>query len=326
MANTNTIKTRFVLRNKTAAEWEEIKNTDVPLKGEYCYVTDLNKVKMGDGVKTFYELPWMTMSPDEISAMVQVGSVYESEEPTPEAIGGIPAGWTPDEDMTVVQVIDKLLHPTIAPAVTNVKTVPESGIYEMGDTVTITGVSMNVAKKSNPITDITISEFASGATESHTGSDSDPIANGYNGVIDFPVTVTARDGSYVSVKVRDDEGLETTVNSGVFKFIHPIICGAETEVINIVSLTNYQKVLKECKGEVTVSITADNKKPFFALPMDAKVKKILDQNGFNCTNCFYTYENMVNYTDLNGDNHSVRFYILDENTTVTDFEYTIVFE
>lgn len=56
MAET-TLKTRIQLRSDTLANWEAVK-TQVPLKGESCYETDTHKLKIGDGVTTWENLPY----------------------------------------------------------------------------------------------------------------------------------------------------------------------------------------------------------------------------------------------------------------------------
>lgn len=56
MAET-TLKTRIQLRSDMLANWEAVK-TQVPLKGESCYETDTHKLKIGDGVTTWENLPY----------------------------------------------------------------------------------------------------------------------------------------------------------------------------------------------------------------------------------------------------------------------------
>ena len=74
---TTTINTRISLRNATTEEWAQ--SSLVLLKGEFAleYTTSGDvKVKVGDGVKTFAELPYVTMSVSEIQGLLQDGSVH----------------------------------------------------------------------------------------------------------------------------------------------------------------------------------------------------------------------------------------------------------
>lgn len=73
---TQTLNTRIALKADTTANWA--KSTLVLLKGEQAIeITESGayKIKIGDGVKTFSELPYATMTPEEISALIGDGLV-----------------------------------------------------------------------------------------------------------------------------------------------------------------------------------------------------------------------------------------------------------
>ena len=73
---TQTLNTRIALKSDTSENWA--KSTLVLLKGEQAIeITESGsyKIKIGDGVKTFSELPYATMTPEEISALVGDGAV-----------------------------------------------------------------------------------------------------------------------------------------------------------------------------------------------------------------------------------------------------------
>ena len=53
------LKTRIVNKNGTSAEWEKA-TSFVPKKGELILYTDLNKIKIGDGVTKVNDLPFVT--------------------------------------------------------------------------------------------------------------------------------------------------------------------------------------------------------------------------------------------------------------------------
>lgn len=74
MAN-NTLKTRIVLNNKTSSEWaSSTYNTTVPLKGEVCIYSDLRKIKIGDGTNTIADLQFATLTPEEVTQLIQASS------------------------------------------------------------------------------------------------------------------------------------------------------------------------------------------------------------------------------------------------------------
>lgn len=56
MANTNVLKMRIQFRRATTAEWEQYSHV-VPAAGEPCFDTELFTLKIGDGEKSYGELP-----------------------------------------------------------------------------------------------------------------------------------------------------------------------------------------------------------------------------------------------------------------------------
>lgn len=87
---TQTLNTRIALKTDTTANWAN--STLVLLKGEQVIeITDSGtcKIKIGDGVKIFSELPYATMTPDEISALIGDGAVQSVSISTGDANGQI---------------------------------------------------------------------------------------------------------------------------------------------------------------------------------------------------------------------------------------------
>ena len=69
---TNVIMTKLILRNDVSSEWE---NSDIVLeKGEPALEIDADKkvakIKIGDGYHVFNDLPYSTLTPDEIQDMI----------------------------------------------------------------------------------------------------------------------------------------------------------------------------------------------------------------------------------------------------------------
>lgn len=65
-----TLKTRIILNNKTAKEWEAVKDSFKPLKGEFVVETDTRKIKIGDGATTYGDLSYATLTPEEVQALI----------------------------------------------------------------------------------------------------------------------------------------------------------------------------------------------------------------------------------------------------------------
>lgn len=73
---TQTLNTRIVTKCDTTANWAN--SSLVLLKGEQAIEITTSgacKVKIGDGVKTFKDLPYITMTPDEISTLITNNAV-----------------------------------------------------------------------------------------------------------------------------------------------------------------------------------------------------------------------------------------------------------
>lgn len=70
---TNTLKTRIVLNNKTAAEWVE-NASFVGLKGEVLLEVDTRKIKVGDGTTTYEKLAYVNLTPEEVQALITAAS------------------------------------------------------------------------------------------------------------------------------------------------------------------------------------------------------------------------------------------------------------
>lgn len=72
MPNYNEIKTRIIIRNDTSDNWEG--STIVLQKGEPAIEIDTvnktGKLKIGDGTSTFSQLPFSTLTPDEIDTKI----------------------------------------------------------------------------------------------------------------------------------------------------------------------------------------------------------------------------------------------------------------
>lgn len=66
---TKTLKTRIIINNKTASEWSS-NSTFVGLKGELLIESDTRKMKIGDGTTTYASLPYVNVTPSEVSTVI----------------------------------------------------------------------------------------------------------------------------------------------------------------------------------------------------------------------------------------------------------------
>ena len=213
-----------------------------------------------------------------------------------------------------------LLFPYVDPIVGNAVATPNGGIYEKGGTKTITQVSINVTKKSKPITSV---DLYNGSTliEGQTGG---TAQNG--GTITFSGlnVVVPTDGNQLTVKVTypDANGAAKTIEkkTTALTFVYPYYYGvcAEGSTINATLIKGLTKKVETKSNKTDWSFTGDNKCMVFAYPKAYDVlKQIVDQNGFDITNSFERTE--IPITGLDGTSQNYYVYVSNAST-VSDFK------
>lgn len=69
---TNTLNTRIILKNDTAANWATSKL--VLLSGELAIESDTRKAKIGNGTDVFKDLSYINLTPEEVQTLIQAAS------------------------------------------------------------------------------------------------------------------------------------------------------------------------------------------------------------------------------------------------------------
>lgn len=242
---------------------------------------------------------------------------YTNSTPTIQAHGGVPVGQTFDE-MPVNEVLDMILYPWIAPAVTCQVTVPSNGgNFEKGSTQKVTNIRVAVTKKSHNITKV---EVFNGGTS--LGSKTDGVSNG--GSFDFAVSQDVKTNLNFTAKVTDASGKTTTANSGTFNFVYPFYWGAvaATGVIDETTVEGLSKQITT-KGNKTVQFTCTNQRICFAYPKAyGDLRTIKDQNNFDVTGTFT--KSVVSITGLDSTAQDYNVYV-NSASTVTRFGMTFNF-
>lgn len=230
---------------------------------------------------------------------------------TVNALGGIAAG-ADLNGMTVREVLMKLLFPYVAQVVAVTGT-PNGGVFEKGDTQTITNVRVVVTKKSEAITKI---EVLDGTTQLAVQED-EAIAAG--GTFNYNVNVAVESvNKQLVVKVTDASGNVVSKNTGAFTFVYPFYVGvcAEDAVIDAELVTGLTKKV-EAKGAKSITYTTDNQKMIFAYSKAHGVlKSVIDPNNFDVTATFK--QNEVSIIGLDGTAQDYYVYVNDAST-VSDF-------
>jgi hypothetical protein len=237
----------------------------------------------------------------------------------PVALGGIKEG-TDISNLSVQDVLSKLLFPYIAPILSvSLTKSPNKSICEYGESVTISGISGNVTKKSEKILRVAFLDSDTILTQFTTD-----IENGGSFTYEFttPVTISNNlSSSRFRMTVTDNLGNVFYANTNSVNFYYPYYFGVveENQIITSDSFANFTKKI-EAKGTKTNSYTTNNQCMLIAYPKSyGDLKKILDQNSFDVTNTFIRSE--INVVGL--DKTSQVYYVYVNNaSTVTNFKIT----
>ena len=147
---------------------------------------------------------------------------FITDQLTVNALGGIPAG-ADLNDLTVREILAKLLYPYVAPLVSATGT-PNGGVFEKGDAKEITNVRVSVTKKSERIAKV---EVFDGSTSLGI-KEGDEVATG--GSFNFAVTVPVNSVNKVlTAKVTDASNKVVSANTGAFNFVYPYYVGTVAE-------------------------------------------------------------------------------------------------
>lgn len=221
---------------------------------------------------------------------------------TVNALGGIPAG-ADLNNLTVREILAKLLYPYVAPVV-SVTGTPNGGTYEKGDNKEITNVRVSVTKKSERIAKVEVFD----GSVSLGIKEGDEVASG--GTFNFTVSVPVNSvNKQLTAKVTDAANKTYTVNTGVFNFVYPYYVGviAEDAVIDEALVKGLEKKV-EAKGNKTIAYTCNNERMVFAYPKAyGALKTVIDPNNFDVTGTFTKQE--VSITGLDGTAQAYYVYV-----------------
>ena len=237
------------------------------------------------------------------------------------ALGGIAKG-EKLEDMTMKEIIDKLLHPYVA--TTNVRlsiTPTNGGTFEVGDVKTLTGGTVSWTAGSTQVTQAEILKGGSAvgtvAVESGTSIACSFTDNQSVGSTAGIVTFSSR--------VKDDKGGKT-INGGSVSFTHvyPFYYGvaANAAAATGEAVAGMAKVI-QAKGNKSFTFNANNEVCVIAYPAGyGNLRQVIDQNNFDVTGTFV--QKQVQVTGLDG---TAQNYIVYTNSasTLSGFKFTFNF-
>lgn len=249
---------------------------------------------------------------------LKANNLFKANMNTVSSLGGIPAG-TNLNDLTIQEVLTKLLFPYITPSVSaSLTCFSNASIYEYGEIVLVTKINVNVTKKSESIQNI---NFYKNNNLINTISTDCSNGGTFSYTFESPVPITSNtSNSYFKVIVNDGVR-DITANTNSFTFVYPYYYGvinndAEINENLIKSLT--KQVV--AKGNKTYSYSPNFQKMVIAYPKSYGVlKSILDPNGFEQIASFTLTE--LNIVGLDGTSQPYYVYS-NEASTNTNFNMT----
>lgn len=279
-----------------------------------------------DGTKTFSITPLVTSAQvigtaaeNEVAkvATLKTQTIYtdNSANGATVAIGGIEKG-KKYENANVVDIINDLLHPYVAP--TNVRLTlggVNGGVFEMGSTQSVTGATVNWTRGSQNVTKAEVmvggSPVGSANVSSDTGSSSVSLTQEVSANTTFSARVT-------------DATKQTTGGNVTFTFVYPMYQGvvAANTALDQGAITGLNKVV-QTKGNKTYSYTTvGSQQVVFAYPKSyGDLKSVLDPNNFECLDTFT--KTTVTITGLDSTPQQYNVYAV--TTNVQGFAYTFKF-
>ena len=235
---------------------------------------------------------------------------------TVNALGGIAANTSLD-NKTTHEILDMLLFPYVAFSITSSSRNAAATTLENGASQTLSSCSITVAKKSKPITSITLYN-GSTVLETKTG---DAVANG--GTITFngfdAITVNKSNNPNLKFTVTDGQ-TSTDRNVGASTFVYPYYWGVCNPGVTVdeALVEGLTKSVSSKGNKTDVAFTCANQCQVFAYPKAHGVlKSIIDPNNFEIIDSFTRSE--LSITGLDGTTQTYYVYVSGA-CSVTDFK------
>ena len=239
-------------------------------------------------------------------------TLYKSSVASTVTVGGIAKGYTPPASgVEVKDMIDKLLHPYVAPSgITAQMLATNGGVVEKGTTQTITGVKVSWTAGSASVMQIDVKN-GSTTLKSINGGVSSPTTV----TLDNPLSVTT--DTQLTVVLTDATGKTYTAKTGKYTFVSPYYYGAVAASVTSPTASNITGLTKivQAKGNKSYNFTCNNQKMVYAYPKSyGALSKILDANSFDVTGTFTRSEVTVG---------GVAYYVyINDASTVSSFKMT----
>ena len=279
-----------------------------------------------NGTKTFSITPLVTSNQvigtaaeNEVAkvATLKTQTIYtdNSANGATVAIGGIEKG-KKYENANIIDVINDLLHPYVAPSSVGLTLGGiNGGTFEMGSSQSVTGATVRWTRGSQNVTKAEVLKGGSVVGTANVSSDSGSVS----------VTVTEEITANTSFTARvTDATKQTTGGNVAFTFVYPMYWGviASGTPVDASAVQGLTKVVQGKGNKSYTYTTTGAQQVVFAYPASyGDLKSILDPSSFKCLDTF-TKSN-VTITGLDSTPQQYNVYTV--TTNVQGFVYTFKF-
>lgn len=280
-----------------------------------------------DGVKTFTSIPKVSAAQTMEGGDTEVAklgllkeqTIYTdtSETGATVTVGGVAKG-KKYSNTDIIQVIDDILHPYVAPTGVSLTMAATGGTFEAGTTVEVT---TGTVKWTNGSQLISRAEVLQGSTV--VGS-ADLSASATTSTITLtnPISVT----SNTSFTARVTDATKTTSGGNVgYTFVYPFYWGVVDADVTAPTAEQVAALTKvvQAKGNKTFTYTTNGQRKVVAYPKAyGTLKKAIDPNGFD--NIDAMVRNEVSITGLDGTAQAYYVYTSSGVSSITE-AYTYSF-
>lgn len=228
---------------------------------------------------------------EEVNVFDPAGQVITS------GVGGIAAN-TDLTGKTTHEILTMLLYPYTKPVIGTITTSAGGGTFECGTTKTVTTVTVNFTKKSEPVTKVTVYK---GSTNIGT-IEGDNLTSPQKFSVPADYQGTANGTQFKATVTDKKNGVSATGTATGFTYVYPYyygVCAADATIDEALVEGLTKKI--ESKGTKTWSFTGNSQKMVFAYPKAHKtLKKVTDTgNGADSTGVFGSPA-IVSITGLDG--------------------------
>nr|DAY69170.1 MAG TPA: hypothetical protein [Caudoviricetes sp.] len=296
------------------------------LGGATDFVTVTGDQDVG-GVKTFTSIPKVSAAQTMEGGDTEVAklgllkeqTIYTdtSETGATVTVGGVAKG-KKYANTDIIQVIDDILHPYVAPTGVSLTMAATGGTFEAGTTVQVT---TGTVKWTNGSQLISKAEVLQGSTV--VGS-ADLSASATTSTITLtnPISVTAN----TSFTARVTDATKTTSGGNVgYTFVYPFYWGVVDADVTAPTAEQVQALTKvvQGKGNKTFTYTTNGQRKVVAYPKAyGTLKKAIDPNGFDNIDAMVRTE--VSITGLDGTAQAYYVYTSSGVSSITE-AYTYSF-